>query len=162
MSKIGYQKTKSAPFFDEKCLFKFSNVHLVGIHVQKTLHLRETGGRWNQPPRPLGVHVGFKPWHGRNRVNWKIPWSPQGWKEVTFAYQFRKLLKESDFNSWRTKVSMLLISNILYKPANEPFFNSPYHPFCFPIQVFPVYTFELSIFNQCNRNSYQGNQRKNV
>ena len=48
-------KTKSAPFFDEKCLFKFSNVHLVGIHVQKALHLQETGGGKaveSTPPAP--------------------------------------------------------------------------------------------------------------
>ena len=57
----GYQKNKNAPFFDEKCLSRFSNVHSVRIHVQKTLYLRETGGLIPPSPPP-GVHVGFKPW----------------------------------------------------------------------------------------------------
>ena len=55
-------KNKNAPFFDEKCLFKFSNVHLVGIHVQKTLHLRETGGKLEFPPgspRRFQILVGI-------------------------------------------------------------------------------------------------------
>lgn len=61
LSKKRVPKTKNGPLFGEKCKFKVPNFHSVGIHVQKTLHLRETGGLIPPSPPP-GVHVGFKPW----------------------------------------------------------------------------------------------------
>ena len=50
MSKKGYQKTQNAPLFDEKCQFRVPNFHLVEIHVQKTMHLRETRGGVDSSP----------------------------------------------------------------------------------------------------------------
>ena len=39
-----------ATFFYEKCQFRFPNVYSVGVHVPKTLHQRETGGKLESPP----------------------------------------------------------------------------------------------------------------
>ena len=43
-------QTKNAPLFDEKCQFRVPNFHLVEIHVQKTMHLRETRGGVDSSP----------------------------------------------------------------------------------------------------------------